>query len=211
MSTPLDSKAEQHGTDGELEQLDCRDAVELLPWLLNGSLEAAERSAVRAHLAACDACRGELELTAAAREVFSQHVPSRALVEWALDLGIGELDRERIERHLERCPSCRDEVELVRSDRVVDFEADRPARAMAPPRWRRLAIAAGLVAAAGSGLIWSVARHGLDRSSVGPARDAAAPTVVVEESEPIHDVDTRGLFASDFESGTTGWTSVKDS
>jgi anti-sigma factor RsiW len=38
-----------------------RDAVELMPWLVNGTLDAAERKRVESHLAQCVACRRELE------------------------------------------------------------------------------------------------------------------------------------------------------
>lgn len=41
----------------------CRRTVLALPWLLNGSLEAAERRLVREHLIACPACRAELART----------------------------------------------------------------------------------------------------------------------------------------------------
>jgi anti-sigma factor RsiW len=37
-----------------------KDSWALLPWYANGSLEGAEREAVRAHLADCEACRDEL-------------------------------------------------------------------------------------------------------------------------------------------------------
>ncbi|HEX5758721.1 MAG TPA: zf-HC2 domain-containing protein, partial [Thermoanaerobaculia bacterium] len=32
----------------------------LLPWYVNGTLEAGERAALEAHLAACARCRGEV-------------------------------------------------------------------------------------------------------------------------------------------------------
>lgn len=45
------------------ETPDCHRTVLALPWLLNGSLEADERRAVREHLIRCPACRGELATT----------------------------------------------------------------------------------------------------------------------------------------------------
>lgn len=39
----------------------CRDFVELLPWLANGSLADAERHAVLSHVDGCPACRAELD------------------------------------------------------------------------------------------------------------------------------------------------------
>jgi hypothetical protein len=38
-----------------------RDAVEVLPWFLNGTLDGLERARVESHLAECIACRQELE------------------------------------------------------------------------------------------------------------------------------------------------------
>ncbi|MCP4659632.1 MAG: zf-HC2 domain-containing protein [bacterium] len=104
---------------------DCQDAIELLPWFLNGSLDGDERQALHDHLATCESCRSELEQTTRAWEVFAQHVPSLALAEYAEGLEPSELNRERIEQHLARCPSCRQELEWATADRVVDFAASR--------------------------------------------------------------------------------------
>ncbi|HEX6200130.1 MAG TPA: zf-HC2 domain-containing protein [Thermoanaerobaculia bacterium] len=40
----------------------CRPTVELLPWYVNGTLEAEESHRVERHLAGCTPCRGELAL-----------------------------------------------------------------------------------------------------------------------------------------------------
>lgn len=50
-----------------MSALDCRDAAGLLPWLANGSLDRAERSALEAHLEQCPTCRRELERCLAER------------------------------------------------------------------------------------------------------------------------------------------------
>jgi anti-sigma factor RsiW len=42
-------------------ELGHHEAWELLPWLVNGTLEPLERAAVEAHLAGCFECRGEAE------------------------------------------------------------------------------------------------------------------------------------------------------
>ena len=60
--------------------MNCDDAIEFLPWLLNGSLEAGEHDEVRAHLADCERCRAALNDTREAWTVFSQHLPGEALV-----------------------------------------------------------------------------------------------------------------------------------
>ncbi|MBQ5946476.1 zf-HC2 domain-containing protein [Massilia sp. ST3] len=60
-----------------------RAAQEALPWLLNGTLAGAERSAVERHLDACAQCRAELDalrgLRAAARQPDPDCDPERAL------------------------------------------------------------------------------------------------------------------------------------
>jgi len=53
----------------------CHRTVLALPWLLNGSLEAAERREVREHLIACPGCRAELART---REVLATVQAGRA-------------------------------------------------------------------------------------------------------------------------------------
>jgi hypothetical protein len=65
-------------------------AFELLPWLVNGTLEPAERDAVEHHARACIACRRELKeqlrLHAAVRSQPAVHVSVQA--------GFDELDRQ---------------------------------------------------------------------------------------------------------------------
>ena len=206
--------------------LSCQRVVELLPLLLSGSLEERERRSVRDHLAACERCRGELEETAEAWQLFAQHIPSLALAEYGLGLPASDLDAERIERHLALCPSCRRELEWVRSSEVADFETARKAKTAAAPRrraagtearlvrWRRLAVAAGLAAmVASGGLIWSLVGRGfvapdpvvgsVAERDAGRALSAAGP-----RGEPSRETGN-GLFVDGFESGRVGaWSSV---
>lgn len=53
-------------TDTEQHPLD------LLPWYVNGSLSAGEQQQVAAHLQGCEACRAEVELLRAMRDVSKQ-------------------------------------------------------------------------------------------------------------------------------------------
>jgi predicted anti-sigma-YlaC factor YlaD len=46
---------------GDQNGLECREFVELVTAYLEGTMPAAERARVEAHLAECDGCRGYLE------------------------------------------------------------------------------------------------------------------------------------------------------
>lgn len=59
-----------------LEAMPHEQAVDLLPWLANDSLDAAERDAVREHALSCVVCRQELEqLEALARSIGPRAAP----------------------------------------------------------------------------------------------------------------------------------------
>lgn len=127
---------------GEMDTPSCDRAVELLPWLLNGSLPAAEERALRRHLAGCAACHGELAATHRVGRAFGQHPDAETLVDYALGLPLDGPRRAALEAHLETCDSCRGELALVGSEGSV---APGP-RAAAWRGWRPLALAASLVA-----------------------------------------------------------------
>ncbi len=134
----------------------CDEVVQRLPWFLNGSLGPEERSEIRGHLADCAACRAALAETRIGYRIFSAHVPSEALVDYAWDRTPEGLDSGLVERHLEDCPECAAELELIRTSRRLAEEPDvvllrprqRPATAVAPPRfyraWQATALAATL-------------------------------------------------------------------
>lgn len=103
--------------------MDCQHVTEILPWLMNGSLDAAELEAARAHLAGCEQCRRELQETAFAGAVFQQHAPEEALVDYAFNRPSPDYDREMIERHLAECEQCAAELEMLEeSRRLLDAE-----------------------------------------------------------------------------------------
>jgi hypothetical protein len=140
--------------------MNCDDAIEFLPWLLNGSLEAGEHDEVRAHLADCERCRAALNETRKAWTIFSQHLPSEALVALAYGEAPAGVDPALAERHLASCPECAAELELARTsrrledDKIAVFPGPRREKeAVERPRsWRAAALAAslaGLVAATG--------------------------------------------------------------
>jgi predicted anti-sigma-YlaC factor YlaD len=209
----------------------CHTTSELLPWLLNGSLEAGERAAVLAHLAACDSCRGELEATEQVWELATGHVPSLALAEYAQGLTPGGMDVESIERHLGSCASCRQELEWAAGDagddagrddgtvreNVLEFERPAARREDVQRReswWRHAALAAGLAAVVSSaGLIWSL-RDGdrpgdpaytADRGvSTSPERLAGGRADT--DAVPTDHGSTMALFSNGFEEGDIVWS-----
>ena len=134
--------------------MNCDLAMEFLPWLLNGTLEAAERDEVRRHLATCESCRAALNDTREAWTIFAQHLPSDALVALAYGEAPAGVNPEVAERHLASCPECAAELELARTsrrleedDRIAVFPGTRtrPVKSAGGDRtWRAAALAAGL-------------------------------------------------------------------
>lgn len=195
---------------------DCQPTVELLPWWLNGSLDADERRSVETHLASCADCRRELASTKDAWMVLTQHIPSMSLAEYAQGLPQSDLDRVALERHLACCASCRQELEWASSDRVLAFEPRREKRnsVLVPAGhlrlWRRLAVAASLIAVL-SLSAWLRVREGQLRGDA-PAR--AAQLVPAERADGQQQNDGEsikyGLFADGFESGdSAAWSAFQ--
>ncbi len=136
--------------------MDCEQAIERLPWLLNGTLPAEERRAVEVHVAECGRCAAALADTRAAWKVFAQHLPTADLVAYAADEPTG-VGKETLERHLAGCPQCAAELEMARASRALaehDEVAVLPAarlaaaaggRSRGPRLWQSSALAAGLI------------------------------------------------------------------
>ena len=164
----------------------CDQAIELLPWLLNGTLEAGERDEVRRHLATCDRCREALAETRESWSTFDQHIPSQDLVALAWGEKPSGIDSALAEAHLASCPQCAAEIELVRmsrrleeEDNVALFPAVKPrATTAAPWTWRAAAVAASLAAVvAASGWIYTAQQaNDLERlAQTRPPESAPAP------------------------------------
>lgn len=157
----------------------CDQAIELLPWLLNGTLEAAERHEVLQHLVTCDRCREALAETRKAWSTFDQHISSQDLVALAWGERPSGIEPALAEAHLASCPQCAAELELVRMSRRLEEEDNiapfpavktRGTSAAAPRTWRAAAIAASLTAlVAASGWIYTA------QQMSGPSRIAQAP------------------------------------
>jgi hypothetical protein len=211
---PTSDAATSHCLAGR--PLTCTDAVELLPWLLNGSLDENERERVVAHVAGCPSCQCELTETVRAWGLFTRHVPTLELAKYAHGLPTTGIDCGSLERHLNLCGSCRQELEGIRSDRIVPVTAGQ-ARAAdpVPPRgrrsgaarrrasWRVLAVAASLGAVLlGGGLLRVL--HEPDR---GASPDIGRVSSIDFESShdasrtPPRLVEAR-LFTDGFESGS---------
>lgn len=129
--------------------MDCQAASELLPWLLNGSLDAGESASVQAHLAGCARCRGELAEERRAAAIFGSHLSTAAILDLAWERPPEGVDPALARRHIENCPACREELALASESRRLESEGPaevvpipRPAR----PRWALpAALAAGLL------------------------------------------------------------------
>ena len=158
--------------------MNCDQAIELLPWLLNGTLEAGEREEVRQHLETCSRCREALADTRESWRILDQHLPTETLVALADGETPPDLDPALIERHLLSCPQCAAELEMVNTSRrlvedekIVIFSGKlrrQQQETGAYRSWRATALAAslaGLVAV--SGWVHS-ARQTQQLAEVGP-------------------------------------------
>jgi anti-sigma factor RsiW len=170
--------------------MNCDQAIEFLPWLLNGTLEATERDEVRRHLATCERCRAALNDTREAWTIFGQHIPSDALVGLANGEIPAGVDPAVAERHLATCAECAAELELARTSRRLE-EDDRiavfpGARSRQEKRsegssrtWRAAALAAGLAGlVAGAGWIYEFQQAG------SLAEQLAQKPAAVQETRP---------------------------
>ncbi|HYH45809.1 MAG TPA: zf-HC2 domain-containing protein, partial [Thermoanaerobaculia bacterium] len=166
--------------------MDCEQAIERLPWLLNSTLEPEERRQVRAHVAGCEACRQALDETRLAWQVFDEHLPGEVLTALAADEEPG-IDRGLAERHLAECPRCAAELEMVRASRALlenEGVATLPVRRARPASegwrgWRSAALAAGL-----AGLVAATGWYNSSRDMRSMAERLEAPPASSEPSEP---------------------------
>jgi hypothetical protein len=128
----------------------CETSIELLPWLLNGTLEQPEKDQLVQHLAGCERCRTALAESRDTYRLFTTHVGSEDLVAYVWDQP-ATLAAEVIERHLAGCAPCAAEAELARMSRRLEEDANvvpfptrqvvkRPALV-----WRTAALAASVL------------------------------------------------------------------
>jgi anti-sigma factor RsiW len=138
----------------------CDQAVELLPWYLNGTLESGELADVRQHLETCESCRAALAETGQAWSLFAQHIPAQDMVALAWGEPPTGIDPLAAEAHLASCAECAAELEMARMSRRLEEEdkvalfpssKPRPETETASRSWRGAAIAAGLAAVVAAG------------------------------------------------------------
>jgi len=167
----------------------CDQAIELLPWYLNGTLEPGELAEVRRHLTTCESCRAALAETVQAGTVFAQHIPAPDMVALAWGERPSGIDPAAADEHLTSCAECAAELELVRMSRrleeegnVAVFPAARPqtARSQAVPSqayrgWRAAAIAASLVGLVAAGGWFQTARQPRQQPQQAVVRPVAPP------------------------------------
>jgi anti-sigma factor RsiW len=161
--------------------MDCDRVEELLPWLLNGTLENGERRQVLEHLRDCARCRQALADSRTAWETLAWHPPAAALVAHAAGTGSpgGEAEALAVEEHLAECPSCAAEMELVRTSRLLVEDEGEHIAILTPPGPRPRA-RSGSTPPAPSGLLPAVSpRRGTPAQAGRGWRQAALAASLV--------------------------------
>lgn len=146
---------------------------ELLPWLVNGTLEGEEAVEVEQHLRSCPACREELE---------SLRVMRSAYVESELAPG-AEAALARLRPRLDEAVPASPSPDRIRA---------QPGRPGQMPVWVKLALAAqfGAIFALGWGML-QPDRTGLEYHALAasaPARPVGSLVVVFDPETPQRDV-----------------------
>jgi Putative zinc-finger len=196
--------------------MNCDDAIEFLPWLLNDSLETGEREEVRRHLATCERCRAALNDTQEAWTIFGQHLPGDALVALAYGEAPAGVDPAVAERHLAACAGCAAELELARTsrrleedDRIALFPGTRAKQETNAGRdrsWRSAAMAAGITCLLALGgwfhefqQVGRLAQG--SRTAAGPATQVAQVASAEPQLVPRINTGSAELFPVDAERG----------
>ena len=166
--------------------MNCDEVRERLPWLENGSLDAAEARAVEEHLADCPECQAERAETRIAGGIFATaaHPSVAELVAYRFDDASPEQGAV-IAAHLEKCAECRDEAALVaESAALVDpgKEFGGRKRGSLPRVVRTWAIAASFLAFVSlSGWLWTLEQLRQERR-VEPRTDLAVVELMSAET-----------------------------
>lgn len=172
----------------------CDQAIEFLPWLLNGTLEPQEREEARQHLRTCERCRKALGETQMAWRLFEEHLPTNALISLAYGETPAGVDAAWAEHHLASCPQCAAELELARMSRRLEDEDNvavfpgprsRPVGAGETRKWRSAALAAGLAGVVAlSGWLHSARQLDLTSDRLAEAARRASGGVAAPATPP---------------------------
>jgi hypothetical protein len=156
--------------------MDCDDAAQRLPWMLNGTIDATERSQLEAHLEGCAACRQELDETRRAASVFGAHLPTSALIDLVWERP-NTLDPALVKRHLDQCKPCAEELAMARESRRLEEAPELVTRSRPAPWWSVASVPASLAAGLAVGLFWASTRTvppPVDDSRVRPLESEVA-------------------------------------
>lgn len=134
--------------------MNCTQASDLLPWLMNGTLGSEERNTVISHLQGCAACRRELDETRDSARMASLHPEPEALTAYIGGM-LSTADTSTLELHLTRCLACAEDVRMAREGLARIATADRRTETF---RW--WPAAAGVAAGVAAG--WLLAALWLD-------------------------------------------------
>ena len=106
--------------------MNCEHCIEKLPWLLNGTLDREEQSAVQLHLKECTSCAEELDRLEELSELFSPHPSTRMLVHFA-ERRDGPRNAVMME-HLRSCSACAEKVAQSRgaADLALQLDPELP-------------------------------------------------------------------------------------
>lgn len=174
--------------------MNCENAMELLPWLANGSLSDNERQALDEHLSRCPSCQQELEETRIAAQIYAAHPAADALYDFAAGSGVAAPARELIETHVAACAACAEELAMIRDSQglLADAEARDERRASTVVRgpwrtrsWAPLALAAALaLAVLGPVWVWVASRSGGEPTLAAKTVDLPIEVLRGTESDP---------------------------
>ena len=160
---------------------------ELLPDLLHDRLDAASRAVAQAHVAACEECAAELELLRRA-QLAMRRAPAVDVARIVAALPPAHA------RAVADAPLLR----VARGGAVTPVA--RPGRV---PAWRRYAVAAALLLAAGvSGVTWLRPRGGVagagDGATVAGVAEPVRPLAAPASDDQLLAVNVEGLTNDDF-------------
>jgi hypothetical protein len=174
--TPVQDSARSHG-----------DAIELIPWLVNGRLPASDVAWLERHVQQCEVCRNEVAAQRALRQAVRQdasnieYAPHAALQKLWARIDQPDVATAFVESSVERSPS-------VSSSPVRESVRSLTAR------WR---VAAGVILVVGVGLFAAVSR-GIYVPGFAPEyRTATANGVVPDRAGQIRAVFSPTLTVDD--------------